>query len=121
MRISVSLSTNLWSLGSFDILLFFLGGIFSAVRRLFGCVVLRKCFPFLFGCPVRVSDMPAHNAVAPEEWLLPHDSIDDWVDAIVEISTKDGRRQPNKMALKRAQKFSIEHWSTSIADAWNQF
>ena len=92
--------------------------LFPSVAEGFGLPPLEA---MASGCPVRVSDMPAHNEVAPEEWLLPHDSIDDWVDAIVEISTKDGRRQPNKMALKRAQKFSIEHWSTSIADAWNQF
>ena len=48
MRISVSLSANLWSLGSLVFFLSFLGGIFSALARLFGCVVLRKCFHFLF-------------------------------------------------------------------------
>ena len=72
------------------------------------------------GCPVLVSDMPAHNEVAPEEWLLPHDSIDSWVDAIIELSTKAGRRQPNQTALKRAAKFSIEEWSKSVAVAWNR-
>ena len=64
--------------------------------------------------------MPAHNEVAPEEWLLPHDSIDVWVDAIIELSTKSGRRQPNQTALKRATKFSIEEWSKSIVVAWNR-
>ena len=49
MRISVSLSANLCSLGSLVFFLTFLGGIFSSLARLFGCVVLRKCFPFLFG------------------------------------------------------------------------
>ena len=72
------------------------------------------------GCPVLVSDMPAHNEVAPEEWLLPHDSIDSWVDAIIELSPKVGRRQPNQTALKRAAKFSIEAWAKSIAGAWNR-
>ena len=67
-----------------------------------------------------MSDMPAHNEVAPEEWLLPHDSIDSWVDAIIELSPKVGRRQPNQTALKRAAKFSIEAWSKSIAVAWNR-
>ena len=63
--------------------------------------------------------MPAHNEVAPEEWLLPHDSIDEWVDAIVEFSAKEGRRQPNSIALKRAAKFSIERWSEAISAAWS--
>ena len=48
MRISVSLSANLWSLGSFVFVISFLGGIFLALAMLLGCVVLRKCFPFLF-------------------------------------------------------------------------
>ena len=48
MRISVSLSAKLWSLGSLVFLLSFLGGIFSALTRLFSCKVLRKCFSFLF-------------------------------------------------------------------------
>ena len=71
------------------------------------------------GCPVRVADMPAHNEVSPEEWLLPHDSIDAWVDAIVEIYSKEGRRQPNEIALKRAAEFSIENWSQALSDAWD--
>ena len=71
------------------------------------------------GCPVRVADLPAHNEVAPEEWLLPHDSVDEWVDAIVEFASKDGRRQPNPIALKRASEFSIERWSAAISSAWS--
>ena len=89
--------------------------LFPSVAEGFGLPPLEA---MASGCPVRVSDMPAHNEVTPEEWLLPHDSVDDWVDAIVEISTKKGRRQPNKIALNRAQKFSIEHWSEAIANAW---
>jgi len=72
------------------------------------------------GCPVRVADMPAHNEVTPEEWLLPYDDVDDWVDAIVEMSSKEGRRQPDDLALKRAREFSIEAWSKSISSAWKQ-
>ena len=71
------------------------------------------------GCPVRVADMPAHNEVAPEEWLLPHDSVDEWVDAIVDLSSKKGRRQPSTIALKRAEKFSIERWSAALSEAWS--
>ena len=89
--------------------------LFPSVAEGFGLPPLEA---MASGCPVRVSDMPAHNEVTPEEWLLPPDSVDDWVDAIVEISTKKGRRQPNKIALNRAQKFSIEHWSEAIANAW---
>tara|TARA_B100000749_G_scaffold270189_1_gene249715 strand:- start:777 stop:974 length:198 start_codon:yes stop_codon:yes gene_type:complete len=63
--------------------------------------------------------MPAHNEVAPEEWLLPHDSVDEWVDAMVEFASKDGRRQPNPTALKRAAEFSIERWSGAISNAWS--
>ena len=92
--------------------------LFPSVAEGFGLPPLEA---MASGCPVRVSDMPAHNEVAPEEWLLPHDSIDDWVDSIVAISSKNGRRQPNKIALNRAHKFSIQQWSMSIADAWNQF
>ena len=72
------------------------------------------------GCRVLVADMPAHNEVAPKEWLLPHDSVDEWVDAIIEIASNDGRSQPNKTALNRAKEFSIENWSKSIIAAWNQ-
>jgi glycosyltransferase involved in cell wall biosynthesis len=89
--------------------------LFPSVAEGFGLPPLEA---MASGCPVRVSDMPAHNEVAPEEWLLPHDSVDDWVDAIVGFASKDGRRQPNPIALKRAQKFSIEAWSASISSAW---
>jgi len=91
--------------------------LFPSVAEGFGLPPLEA---MASGCPVRVADMPAHNEVAPEEWLLPHDSVDDWVDAIVGFASKEGRRQPNPIALKRAQKFSMEAWSTSISHAWNQ-
>jgi hypothetical protein len=52
--------------------------------------------------------------------LLPHDSVDEWVDAIIEIASNEGRSQPNKTALNRAKEFSIEKWSKSIIAAWNQ-
>ena len=63
--------------------------------------------------------MPAHNEVAPKEWLLPHDSVDDWVDAIVDLSSTEGRRQPSIIALKRAAEFSIERWSAALSAAWS--
>ena len=47
-------------------------------------------------------------------------SVDEWVDAIIEIASNDGRSQPNKTALNRAKEFSIEKWSKSIIAAWNQ-
>ena len=90
--------------------------LFPSVAEGFGLPPLEA---MASGCPVRVADMPAHNEVAPEEWLLPHDSVDEWVDAIVNIASNDGRRQPNKHALKRAEKFSIEHWSAAISAAWS--
>ncbi len=70
------------------------------------------------GCRVIVADMPAHNEVAPKEWLLPHDNMDDWVDTIVEIASNENRHLPNKTALRRAKEFDIEKWSESIAAAW---
>ena len=91
--------------------------LFPSVAEGFGLPPLEA---MASGCPVRVSDMPAHNEVSPEEWLLPHDSIDHWVDSILEIASTEGRRQPNKTALKQAQKFTIERWSKSIAGAWEQ-
>ena len=90
--------------------------LFPSVAEGFGLPPLEA---MASGCPVRVADMPAHNEVAPEEWLLPYDSVDDWVDAIVDMFTKDGRRQPDDLALKRAQEFSIERWANSISEAWN--
>ena len=72
------------------------------------------------GCPVLVADMPAHNEVAPTEWLLPHNDIQAWVNAIVKLSPNLKRRKPSKIALKQAHKFSIDSWSASIVNAWNQ-
>ena len=71
------------------------------------------------GCPVLVADMPAHNEVAPPEWLLPHEEIDAWVGAITKLASNNGRRQPNLIALNRARNFSIEIWSNGIASAWD--
>ena len=90
--------------------------LFPSVAEGFGLPPLEA---MASGCPVRVADMPAHNEVAPEEWLLPHDSVDEWVDAIVGFASKDGRRQPNPIALKRAAEFSIERWSAAISLAWS--
>jgi len=67
-----------------------------------------------------VADLPAHNEVSPIEWLLPHEDIDAWVKAIVNLGTKQKRRMPSKMALKCAHQFSIEAWSESLKNAWNQ-
>ena len=90
--------------------------LFPSVAEGFGLPPLEA---MASGCPVRVADLPAHNEVAPEEWLLPHDSVDEWVDAIVGFASKDGRRQPNPIALKRAAEFSIERWSAAISLAWS--
>ena len=72
------------------------------------------------GCPVLVADMPAHNEVAPSEWLLPHNDIQSWVESIVKFGSKNGRRRPSKIALQQAHRFSIESWSESLSNAWNQ-
>ena len=71
------------------------------------------------GCPVLVADMPAHNEVAPAEWLLPHEDIESWVNAIMKMGSNQRRRPPNETALKRAQEFSIEVWSERLKNAWN--
>tara|TARA_B100000700_G_C15030570_1_gene850273 strand:- start:1719 stop:2834 length:1116 start_codon:yes stop_codon:yes gene_type:complete len=71
------------------------------------------------GCPVLVADMPAHNEVAPPEWILPHDNIEAWVDSIAGIPKTKGRRKPNEKALRQAHKFSIENWSAAIVNAWS--
>jgi len=73
------------------------------------------------GCPVRVADLPAHNGDAPEEWLLPHDNIDAWVDAITAIKLNGpGRRNPCETALSRAREFSLEKWAERLCEAWNR-
>ena len=72
------------------------------------------------GCPVLVADMPAHNEVAPPEWLLPHEDIEAWGHAIIKMKSNQKRRKPSEIALKRARKFSIDVWSESLGNAWNQ-
>ena len=72
------------------------------------------------GCPVLVADMPAHNEVVPPEWLLPHEDIEAWVHAIIKMKSNQKKRKPSEIALKRARKFSIEVWSESLENAWNQ-
>jgi glycosyltransferase involved in cell wall biosynthesis len=67
------------------------------------------------GCPVLVADLPAHNEVTPAEWLLPHDEIDAWVDAICNLEKTS---EPNEIALNRAREFSIERWYENISEAW---
>ena len=89
--------------------------LFPSVAEGFGLPPLEA---MASGCPIRVADMPAHNEVAPKDWLLPYDDIDAWVDEIVSISETKGRRQPNEKALKQARKFSIEKWSERLVSAW---
>ncbi len=91
--------------------------LFPSVAEGFGLPPLEA---MASGCPIRVADMPAHNEVAPKDWLLPYDDIDAWVDEIVSVSQIKGRRQPNEKALKQARKFSIEKWSQRLVSAWNQ-
>ena len=91
--------------------------LFPSVAEGFGLPPLES---MASGCPVLVADLPAHNEVSPIEWLLPHEDIDAWVKAIASLGTKQKRRMPSKMALKRAHQFSIEAWSESLKNAWNQ-
>ena len=91
--------------------------LFPSVAEGFGLPPLES---MASGCPVLVADLPAHNEVSPIEWLLPHEDIDAWVKAIVNLGSKQKRRMPSKTALKRAHQFSIEVWSESLKNAWNQ-
>ncbi len=91
--------------------------LFPSVAEGFGLPPLEA---MASGCPVFVADMPAHNEVAPSEWLLPHDDVDAWVDAITQLTSRKGRRNPSQTALKRAQQFSVEKWSALLSEAWNK-
>jgi glycosyltransferase involved in cell wall biosynthesis len=74
------------------------------------------------GCPVRSANRPAHNEVAPEPWLLPYDTLDSWVDSVIEIAEsalKRGRRQPCEIALSHSTNFSIRNWASKIHEAWS--
>ena len=56
--------------------------------------------------------------VSPIEWLLPHEDIDAWVKAIVNLGSNKAQ-DAQQTALKRAHQFSIEAFE-SLKNAWNQ-
>jgi glycosyltransferase involved in cell wall biosynthesis len=78
------------------------------------------------GCPVWVADAPAHNEVAPPEFLLPAAENEHWLHALssthAEWQSRSGQsvqREASQLALKQAANFSTSRWASRLAEVWH--
>tara|TARA_B100000767_G_scaffold268242_1_gene288198 strand:- start:5539 stop:6570 length:1032 start_codon:yes stop_codon:yes gene_type:complete len=84
--------------------------LFPSVAEGFGLPPLEA---YAAGTIALVADAPAHNEIPLEHHILPHDDVEMWRTAILELG------DDNSEVRVRAEEFSIQNWSKRLRQAYD--
>lgn len=84
--------------------------LFPSVAEGFGLPPLEA---YAAGTIALVADAPAHNEIPLEHHILPHDDIEMWRTAILELGDESSE------VRARAEDFSIQNWSQRLRQAYD--
>jgi glycosyltransferase involved in cell wall biosynthesis len=84
--------------------------LFPSIAEGFGLPPLEA---YAAGTVALVADAPAHNEIPLEHHILPHDDIQMWRTAILELSDESDE------VRARAADFSVEKWTERLQEAYN--
>ena len=84
--------------------------LFPSIAEGFGLPPLEA---YASGTVALVADAPAHNEIPLEHHILPHDDVEMWRTAILEL------RDESADVRARAEDFSIQSWSIRLIEAYD--